>query len=119
MADQETLVPEKSLPPLQRQVLAELFSTLQLIYGNRFIKEGDNVTDMMGLWQYLLRAVSDQKIRAASLVVVDHYPTHPPTIGEFRKVINGIKTDEDFEGPALCPKCRAYEFSARHQEMCL
>lgn len=111
---------EKSQPSLQRQVLAELFSTLQLIYGDRFIKAGSNVNDMMSLWSYQLRTTTDSQIKQAAMAVVDQYPTHPPTIGEFRKVIKSLPDGQESRdaGPTICPTCRGHLASQTHADDC-
>ena len=118
-----TQPPEKSLPPLHRQSVVTLFSSLQLIYKDRFIKQGDNLDDMMKMWQYTLRAVPDRILKIAAEEVIKIHPSYPPLIGEFMKVIEKINKvmpgDRNKSGPPkFCLTCHSYEFTQHHKDVC-
>ena len=120
----ETLTPEKSLPPLPRKAMIELFSTLQLIYKDRFIKRGENLNDMMMMWQHSLRATPDRVLKIAAEEVMKFHPSYPPLIGEFMKVIESINKVMPGErggkgAPKFCMKCHSYEFTSHHKECCI
>ena len=118
-----TQPPENSRPPLQREAIAQLFSTLQLIYKDRFIKAGENLQDVMKLWSYTLRATPDHVITEAAAEVMNYHPSYPPLIGEFMKVIKDLnKTQpggDDWHGqPQICVTCHSYKFTQHHKDLC-
>ena len=111
---------ENSNLSLHQQCIRQLFSTLQLIYANRFVKAGENLDDKLLLWESSLRRISENQIRRAAAAVMDHYPSHPPLIGEFKKVIAIVTSKQQGTSvdSIVCPACRGHVASQRHKEMC-
>ena len=111
---------ENSNLSLHQQTVRQLFSTLQLIYNNRFVKQGENLDDKLELWEYSLRRISESQIRSAAARVMDYYPSHPPLIGEFKKVIATVNATQQGQSidSIVCPACRSHIHSQRHKEHC-
>jgi len=77
--------------PMQKTSLAVdiIFSTLALMYPSRFLKGLSDLelTATTNLWSKQLQGYPSWKIEAAVEKVPDYYPTHPPTIGEFKVIL--------------------------------
>ena len=116
----ETQRQENSKISLHQQTVRQLFSTLQLIYNNRFVKQGENLDDKLELWEFSLRRISESQIIRAAAKVMDYYPSHPPLIGEFKKVIATVNATQQGQSidSIVCPACRSHVASARHKELC-
>ncbi len=116
MNDNRPLLPDKSTPSLQREVVAMMFTTMQAMYPDRFLKPGENLPDKAGLWQYYLRLTGESAIRHAMDQVPAAYPSHPPTIGEFMKLIPTSAISG--EGATLCRKCHGHFAGQLHADQC-
>ena len=111
------------IPPqenLHQQCIRQLFSTLQLIYNNRFVKQGENLEDKLQLWESALRRISESQIRMAAAIVMDKFPSHPPLVGEFKQVIAIVNSTQQGIGldSIVCPACRGHIKSRHHAEEC-
>ena len=97
----------------------ELFAVLKLTYPH-FMKDQDTVPAMR-LWHQHLSDFSVEQIQAAAVAVIDHHPTFPPTIGEFKKLVASSRVRPGglaIEMAPICPKCRSVRNSQRHKDEC-
>ena len=87
----EVLAQKNSRPTLtgeQKQVINALFGVIKASYPH-FLKDQDEGVAKR-LWAAHLTVYPREKIEAACEIMIDHYPTFPPTIGEFKKLIAGM-----------------------------
>lgn len=84
-----------------------------------FLKNQDE-TQTKRLWFTHLEMFSHQKIDQALKEMADVYPSFPPTVGEFKKLIRDQR-----QGPVkvelqdICPDCRSTKVTFRHYQMCV
>lgn len=79
---------------------AKIWATIADTYGNRWNKSYGALPPKV--WCQMFTSLTDQQIQQAILKLVEHYPHHPPTLGEFVEMARlGISRE-----PALRDKPR-------------
>ena len=106
-----------------REVIYRLFATLQMIYRDRFIRAADNPSNVMNLWQHYLSDITTDQIEAAMEALPEEYPSHPPTVGEFTKLVRKLDTRQpgnaiEHDG-VVCGICHSHALSQHHADTCL
>ncbi|MBT6665341.1 MAG: hypothetical protein HOB01_08305 [Gammaproteobacteria bacterium] len=66
-------------------VINRLFATIKIAYPNAFRDMDEGTTKRM--WMAHMIEFEAEKIEAAAKDMVNRYPTWPPTLGEFKKLI--------------------------------
>lgn len=69
---------------LQTNDLGALFASLQAVYGHKWAHQADAIP----IWQNALRQYSVKDIVRGANAAVLEYPDFPPTLGQFRRLVN-------------------------------
>lgn len=99
----------------------ELFGIMQLAYpGYLANTEPEDVKAMKRLWWKDLQGYSAKKLDLAIQRMTKEHKTFAPTFGEFLELLESTNTSrQPSMGLPLCRKCRSYEITQRHYDVCV
>lgn len=69
---------------LQTHEVGKLFAVMQAEYGHRWAHKADAVP----VWQEKLRGYNGDQVMSAAAKAPDVYPDFPPTVGQFRQLLD-------------------------------
>lgn len=99
-------------------LINKVFAVLKVTYPT-FLKNADE-TQTKRLWFTHLEMFSFEKVDQALKDMPDVYPTFPPTVGEFKKLIRDQRQGPlKIELQEICPDCRSTRVTSRHFKMCV
>ena len=94
---------------------------MQLAYpGYLANTEPEDVRAMKRLWWKDLQRFSAKKLDLALQRMKKDHKTFAPTLGEFVALLESINTtSQPIIGLPICRKCRSYEITQRHHDVCV
>ena len=106
---------------VEKSHVNEVFGIMQLAYpGYLANTEPEDVQAMKRLWWKELQGHSAKKLDLALQRMTREHKTFAPTLGEFLALLESTNTtSQPRMGLPLCRKCRSYQITQRHNDVCV
>ena len=108
---------------LPKESINQLFGIMRLSYSS-FLSDStdDDISATKRLWFGYLKGYDEKLVSEAAEQLIVRFPKYPPTLGEFKIIIEDIKSErmvDQNKNMQLCSVCRSYDFSQYHRDVCV
>jgi len=108
---------------LDKSYINQLFGVMRLNYPSFLNDTSDeDIASTKKMWWAYLKHYDTAVMHAAITEVIERFKKYPPTLGEFKEMLEDIKSEPAHrpeKDTTVCRVCRSFTFTRYHNEVCV